>query len=186
MVLEKAQPARMPRLLVALVAITMVGLLAGCGGEGDGRTEPAAGKGGKDVASLTSPGASATGSSAPGERPLIRPDSSSEEKERLWNAWERCLDEHGLGKRELDKEQASKQEKESERLCGSKQPEELWQRAQRTDPQYADKLRDWVTCIRSHGIDAWEDDGFLAFNSLPPDDQMRHVDECQAKAFNAG
>ena len=76
--------------------------------------------------------------------------------------------------------------KKAEKKCVNKEPEEVWERAKRLDPAYADKLRDWVTCIRSHGIDAWESDGFLTFESLPPENQLKKVDECQDKAFGKG
>jgi hypothetical protein len=181
----------------AALALAFGILLTGCGGADKGR-------GSDDVASLVSvaPPQPATSSAAPAseERPLIRTDTSSEEEERLYAVWTTCLEQNGAGtgtKRKMAADAAAgarpntdpgleERYKKAEKKCASKEPEEVWERARRLDPAYADKLRDWVTCIRSHGIDAWESDGFLTFESLPPDNQMKKVDDCQDKAFGKG
>lgn len=185
------------RITGAALAVALGVLLSGCSG-------PDNGQGSDDVASLVSaaPPKPANPSAAPisEERPLLRTDTSSEEEERLYDVWTTCLEQNGAGtgakrnaaadaaagaKPNTDPGLAAKYTK-AEKKCASKEPEEVWERAKRLDPAYADKLRDWVTCIRSHGIDAWESDGFLAFESLPPDNQMKKVDECQDKAFGRG
>jgi hypothetical protein len=172
-------------------------LLSGCSSPG--------GQGDDDVATLVSvaPPKPATSSAAPvsEERPLIRTDTSSEEEQRLYDVWTACLEQNGAGKGEKRKMATSSaargtqantdpgleaRYKKAEKKCASKEPEEVWERAKRLDPAYADKLRDWVTCIRSHGIDAWESDGFLTFESLPPENQLKKVDACQDKAFGKG
>lgn len=169
-------------------------LLSGCGGSDPHK--------GDDVASVAGAATSRPSASAtPEERPLIRTDTSPEEEQRLYDVWEDCLAKHGAGteeERKLASDAAqggplSKADpagmakyKKAAAACASKEPEEVWERAKRLDPAYADKLRDWVTCIRAHGIDAWESDGFLTFESLPPDNQMKEVDACQDKAFGKG
>ncbi|MET0496099.1 MAG: hypothetical protein ABW000_23475, partial [Actinoplanes sp.] len=162
----------------AVLAVTLGVLLSGC-------SSPDKDQGSADVASLVSvaPPKAATSSAAPvsEERPLIRTDTSSEEEERLYGVWTTCLEQNGAGKgvkRKMAADAAAAEPntdpglegryKKAEKKCASKEPEEVWERAKRLDPAYADKLRDWVTCIRSHGIDAWESDGFLTFESLPP------------------
>lgn len=185
------------RITGAVLAVALGVLLAGCSG--------GSGADGDDVASLVSvkppqPSASAAAKAPAEERPLIRTDTSSEEEDRLMDLWQACLEENGIGrnqrkqaadaaqtgpKQNADPELAAKYTK-AEKACANKEPEQVWERAKRLDPAYADKLRDWVTCIRSHGIEAWESDGFLAFESLPPDNQMKKVDECQDKAFGKG
>ncbi|MFG1605096.1 hypothetical protein [Actinoplanes sp. NPDC049265] len=182
----------------AVPAVLLGLLLAGCGS--------ADAQDGEDVATLVSvkPPAPAASSAAPvpAERPLIRTDTSSEEEERLYDVWQSCLEDNGGGtgaKRKAAADAAAEPKvaqnvdpgfeeryKKAEKKCANKEPEELWERAKRLDPAYGDKLRDWVTCIRSHGIDAWESDGFLTFESLPPDNQMKKVDDCQDKAFGKG
>ncbi|WP_305787176.1 hypothetical protein [Symbioplanes lichenis] len=154
------------------------------------------------MATLVSTAPSAAPSKKPAERPLIRTDTSAEEEDRLTQIWIDCMVAHGdpdySAKKALndgaDPGQIVAQRgapgteakhKQAEKACQDKEPEEIWQRAKRLDPTYPDKLRDWVTCIRSYGIDAWEDDGFLAFESLPPDPQMKKVDQCQDKVFGS-
>lgn len=167
------------------IAVLTLGLalMAACGGD---KKDNAAQK--DDVASIATGAASAGPAPSAEERPLIRTDTSAEEKERLWNEYQRCLDQHGITKERQDKAQTggSPEEVAAVNACANKQPEQVWERAKRTDPDYNDKLRDWVTCVRAAGIDAWEHDGFLTFNSLPPADQMKKVDECQDKAFGKG
>jgi hypothetical protein len=183
------------RITGAVLTVALGVLLSGCGGP-DNNT------GGGEVASLASvePPQPATSSAAPAseERPLLRTDTSSKEEERLYDVWNACLAENGAGTGKQRKAAADEMPKvnndpaldakykRAEKKCLNKEPEEVWERAKRLDPAYADKLRDWVTCIRSHGIDAWESDGFLTFESLPPENQLKKVDECQDKAFGKG
>jgi hypothetical protein len=171
------------RLLVAFAALA---LLAGC-------AKAAPSDDGPQVATVASAGPGAAPSPSAEERPLLRADMSAEEKQRLNDIWQRCvadnsgadlatqkrLSDGGAG---LPPEQKERYDK-AVALCAAKEPEEVWERAKRLDPEYGDKLRDWVTCIRAFGIDAWEDNGFLAFNSLPDDEGQKHVDECETKAF---
>ncbi|TQS43490.1 hypothetical protein [Cryptosporangium phraense] len=162
---------------ISLLAVPLL-ILAACGGTA-AEDEP-------EVATLRSSSPSA--SPTPGERPLIRPDTSAEEEDRLTAVWLTCLKEHGHPKQadtpaDLPKEEFEARAKVAEKACESKQPEQLWERSKRLDPDYADKLRDWITCIRAHGIDAWESDGFVTYQSLPPDSDLKKVDECEAKAF---
>ena len=165
-----------------LGAAALCAVLSGCGG-----AEPDPGGGG-DVASLASAEPQQSVTPAAAERPLVRTDTSEKDEDRMWDLWQDCLTENGMPpKAELaESGRDDPRAKKAEAACETKQPEQVWERARRTDPAYADKLRDWVTCIRSHGIDAWEDDGFLAFESLPPENQMKKVDECQDKAFGKG
>jgi hypothetical protein len=183
------------RITGAVLAVSLGVLLSACGG-------PENSKGGDDVASLVSvePRQPTTSSaaSASKERPLVRTDTSREEEKRLYDVWQACLEKNGGVKRKAPAAGAppamspnvdpavEARSKEAEKKCVSQEPEEVWERAKRLDPAYADKLRDWVTCIRSHGIDAWESDGFLSFERLQPDSQMKKVDECQDKAFGKG
>jgi hypothetical protein len=169
-------------------------LLTACaGGEEDKQTD--------EVASLaTETPAAAPASAAPAsqERPLVRPDASEEEEEQLYDVYWACLTDHGVpGYSKSENGTVNSAPKPAEpgegradddpaavAACGHLEPEAPWQRAQRTDPRYADKLRDWITCVRSHGIDAFESEGFLAFESLPSEDKMKFVNECEIKAFS--
>lgn len=184
------------RVTGAVLAVAL--LLTGCSGGADDSSSD-------DVASVVSikppQPASSSAPASPAERPLIRTDTSADEEERLMQVWLGCLEKNGAGtdeKRKMAADSAAgpvaekvdpafeARYKRAEKLCADKEPEQVWERAKRLDPAYADKLRDWVTCIRSQGIDAWESDGFLTFESLPPENQMKKVDACQDKAFGRG
>jgi hypothetical protein len=176
---------------VALLAVLAVSLAA-C-------DDPKPDANSADVASLASADAGPAGTSAPAaaqERPLIRTDTSAADEQRMWDAWLKCLEANGGNKAaaagatydgggvtaNTDPE-ADARSRKAEKACVNKEPEEVWERAKRTDPTYDDKLRDWVTCIRAQGIDVWTKDGYLSFESLPPDNQMKKIDKCQDKAF---
>jgi hypothetical protein len=170
------------RRLAAVLAVAVISSLAACDG---GSSTGTAADDKPEVATIVSSGASPSASAA-SERPLIRTDTSVEESERLYKLYYDCLGQNGV---EIDRgrpNQRSPKYEQARKACESKEPETIWQRAKRTDPEYNDKLRDWVTCIRAFGIDAWEENGSLAFNSLPSDEGMRHVDECQNKVFGTG
>ncbi|WP_033339624.1 hypothetical protein [Catenuloplanes japonicus] len=180
--------------LSRLTGIALVLLLSACSSAPD---TDAAGDS-ADVATLTTdtPAASASPAASAQERPLLRPDASSEEEDRYYDVYWTCLSDHGVPgyTKEADGSVATApkpgagqgrgdDDAAAVAACANLEPETPWQRSQRTDPHYADRLRDWITCIRSHGIDAFEEDGFLAFESLPSEDKMRFVDECEMKAF---
>ncbi|MEV4512663.1 hypothetical protein AB0K00_27295 [Dactylosporangium sp. NPDC049525] len=139
------------------------------------------------VAGGTAQPSSQSAAAAANERPIVRSDMTNEEEDRLWATWKRCLDEHGVPEKDYKRlsDNPDPAAKAAFEACANLEPETPWQRSKRLDPAYGDKLRDWVTCIRAAGIDAWEDNGFLAFNSLPSDEQQVHVDECQRKVFGA-
>ena len=185
------------RLAGVVLAVGLSALLVACGGAAGGDGSDGGDGGDREIPSLATGPATAGDATETPERPLIRSDTSPEEVERMEAEHHRCLEEHGVklippgpGSDQPDEPAAgevSAEQIETENAahaaCEHKEPERLWQRAQRLDPDYADKLREWVTCIRSHGIDAWESDGFLSFHSLPPDDEMEKVDECEERAF---
>ncbi|MBQ0953055.1 hypothetical protein QMA61_36055 [Streptomyces coelicoflavus] len=88
----------------------------------------------------------------PAERPLIRPDTSAEE-ERIIQVCTGCLEQHGYQKLEgysgkvgalhkPDSATLARNEAKfapAQKACADKEPEELWQRAYREDPDYRDK-----------------------------------------------
>jgi hypothetical protein len=182
------------RLTGAGLALTLGVLLSACSGS---TADSGTGTGKGDIASLASGAPQATTSStATNERPLIRTDTSPEEEQRMWDAWQDCIEKNGgapsngaAGKGPRPATDPDRQDPKAMKAveaCANMEPETVWGRAKRLDPAYPDKLRDWVTCVRSHGIDAWESNGLLTFESLPPDNQMKKVDECQDKAFGTG
>jgi hypothetical protein len=179
----------MSPLFARFSAVVVAGLLlTGCSGA------PAENR--DDVASLATgaaSGPSASASSAP-ERPLIRSDTSDAELQRMQEAWQDCLAKNGGSSKEDYAEKKTEDvpqsvieaDKKAAEACADMQPEEVWERAKRTDPLYADKLRDWITCVRAEGINAWESEGFITYESLPPPKQMKKVHACEEKVFGRG
>ncbi|MFI5843504.1 hypothetical protein ACIA8K_27740 [Catenuloplanes sp. NPDC051500] len=160
------------------IAAGLVLLLAACGGE----DKPAEGT--ADVASLTATSGAAAPSASSGaqERPLERPDATQEEIARMYAVFDGCMEQNGFPQK--DGSGTLNQKAAAEKICGHLQPETAFQRSQRLDPaHYGDRLRDWVTCIRSHGIDAYVEDDNLFFESLPAGEDAERVAECQTKAF---
>lgn len=170
---------RLVRPAAVAVALCVVGLAGACGGQNP------SGGGSPQVASAVSekPGESRPAAPAPSERPLVRPDATVEERAALTQPWDACMKKEGANsgdKLRTHYEAAMKK-------CEYLRPEEPWERAKRLDPNYLDKLDQWVSCAKSKGIGVTADSGgFLSFaHGLPPDNQMKLLNECQIKAFNA-
>jgi len=177
------------RLIGAALAAGLGVLLSGCG-------SGSAGDRGDDVASVTS-GAppKAVASTAAGERPLIRHDTSDAEFDRLTQVWLACMKANGDPGKEVlsrpeslkmpaaEKERLADASAKAEKACENKKPEDVLERAQRTDPAYADKLRALITCVRSQGINAWESENSISYEKLPPPAQMAKVHGCEDKVF---
>ena len=181
--------------LAVFAVVAATGALGACGAESASGDEP-------NVATVVGASASASASAGAGasapvvsasaaaeERPLIRTDTSAEEKDRLYEVWIACLEANGLPRKEtgLQVSVSAEVEAKAQTACSSKHPESVWERAKRLDPQYADKLHAWVACLRSHGIDALEDNGFVAFeDGLPSGSKEQWLDKCQDEAFGKG
>ena len=161
-----------------LLAVALVALLAACGSQPDA--------GSPDVATLASGGAPTASPTARDDHPLIRPDTSQEERDRMYAEYNRCLKEHGLDVKQPKGVDAAAPSRmaAAEQACERIRPEQPWERAKRTDPEYADKLHEWVKCVRALGIDATEADGRLTLTVMPTDEQLDKINDCQTKAFN--
>ncbi|WP_399896338.1 hypothetical protein ACGH7X_41200 [Streptomyces sp. BBFR51] len=189
------------RLTVAAVLASFT-LLTACGaGGGDSRASSGESGDDKGVASVTGGDRKPTGAATQAERPLLRPDTSAEEEERLHQVYLSCLEQHGYKKlegysgkvgdpRKPDAATVARNEEKfapAQKACAAKEPEELWQRAYREDPQYQDKFDKWLKCMRSHGLKvapAADDPGILSFDQgLPSADMQKWVDTCEAQAF---
>jgi hypothetical protein len=137
------------RLRTLLPALTVgLTLLSACGTGGS--TEGAADAGTASVASLATaaPGATdpATPTKAKAERPLIRSDTSEAEKARLLKVYLNCLADNGVPQQQIKMfetkhgaggDVVAKLDKQ----CGSKQPEQIYDKARASDPQFADHQR---------------------------------------------
>lgn len=171
------------------IALTAVVLLAGCG-------STASPSGAPGVASVKKPSAAVSPSVA-AERPLVRNDASAAERTRIQDAFIDCLWANGFPREGAAKGPnggfpsdltsfglgAGLQEK-IEKACGAKKPEQMIDRAERLNPDYADHVRDNVACLNEHGLEAVVENGSPALvNGLPGEGQGRWLDECERKAF---
>jgi hypothetical protein len=170
--------SRLVRPAAVVVALCVVGLAGACGGQNQ------SGGGSSQVASAVSekPGSTPAAAPSPSERPLVRPDATTEERVALNQPWEACMKKEGANsgdKLRTHYEAASKK-------CEYLNPEEPWQRAKRLDPNYLDKFDKWISCAKSKGVEVNSTaDGFLSYpHGLPPENQQKLLDECQIKAFN--
>ncbi|WP_217167693.1 hypothetical protein [Streptomyces sp. AC512_CC834] len=188
------------RLAVAAALASLTWLTACGGGSGDSQSSGEAGDD-NGVASVTGKDENPKKEAAKVERPLIRPDTSAEEEERLFQIYTGCLEQHGYKKLEgysgrvgdpdkPDPATLSRNEAKfapARKACAAKEPEELWQRAYREDPEYQDKFGTWLKCMRSHGLEVApspDDPGTFAFeDGLPPANEAKWVDKCEAEAF---
>ncbi|WP_326549819.1 hypothetical protein [Micromonospora sp. NBC_01813] len=181
------------KVLMAGFAVAVIGLLAACGG-GDQDPAPAAGAsagdggvasaGGGGVASIgggAEPGATPSSSA---ERPLIRPDTSPEEEERLYAVYWQCFEDKGVSELARRMEERTPRVQQATKECAPLEPEATWERAMRLDPEYPDKLRAWASCLQDRGVDAFVDGDFLSLaDGLPSGNEIR---ECEAEVFTAG
>ncbi|MFK4149288.1 hypothetical protein [Streptomyces sp. NPDC004065] len=136
----------------------------------------------------------ASSSPAKVERPLIRPDTSEEEKDRLNQVYQDCLAKHGA--KMLKNEDGSwkgafrsgdPKYPAAQRACAHKERETLTMRSAREDPQFREKADRWVACLRKHDVVATVgDDGLLAFpDGTNLDHNIEWADKCEAEVFLA-
>jgi hypothetical protein len=166
------------RLTGVVLSIALAVLPAACAG---GKTT-SGGSSQDHVASLASSSPTATRTPAADERPLIRSDTSKEEELQIYYVYEQCLKDHGdprlqkpglvgPGAPQVNAPGRGDEPPKvvaAQKACANKFPESIVDRARRTDPRYADKLRDWITCMRAAGIDvsASSESGKRYFGSL--------------------
>lgn len=162
-------------------------VLTACGGVG-GNDDADKGGGKDEVASLNSPSAGGGSSDASASadpdagRPQIRLDSTNEEVNRMYDAWQACLKEHGAAPEKYKR----KPDDPSVLACKSKEPLDPPELDPAKNPDYADDVREMVKCMKGHGIKALVYEGNWA---LETGDEMNrpHYNEyelqCQVKAF---
>lgn len=191
------RPAELVRRLAAAAALASLGLITACGGGGSGSSASGKGAGSQDtgVASVTDPSAKPTQVLTQVERPLIRPDTSDEEADRLDQIYQGCLQQHGL---HMDKNtegsfRGSYTDTDSTKIaaakkaCASKQPETLPERDARQNPAWKDKYVKWINCMNAHGLDVvatYDTPGEFGFvKGLPPENKEKWVNVCESQAY---
>ncbi|MET7997681.1 hypothetical protein ABZU76_43040 [Amycolatopsis sp. NPDC005232] len=160
-------------------------------------------------ASAGSPASSATTTDSDAGRPQLRLDSSTEETQSYWDAYDSCLRTNGhavLDGRHsgpvgdpnsppaLDMNDDSPQSKKAEEACKAKLPLQPPELSPRTNPKFNDQFHDMVKCMTDKGahvhvapdtsVDAdgltWQiDDG----SSDTYDNLDKLADQCQKQAF---
>ncbi|WP_213012494.1 hypothetical protein [Paractinoplanes toevensis] len=170
-----------------VLALTGAVALGGCSA-----TTPVAAP---EVATISSP---PPASSAPADtRPQLRLDTSDEERDRLYTAYDDCLVGHGVkvlvtvpgpqGARRLDD---SGDPKSAYLACASKLPLQPRELDEASNPNFAAQWNDHVRCLRKHGIKVhvtkpgewtWDSDT----NVHPPNEDQIEQD-CIREAFGAG
>ncbi|MDG9674993.1 hypothetical protein [Micromonospora sp. DH14] len=149
------------RVAAGLAAVTVfAAALTGCGGGADKDTASGTG----DVASLTTPSAtaSATGTAVSG-RPQLRLDTTDEEETQLWETYRICLHEHGVKKNDgrqpgatgtgtgLSLDQSG-EPKAAYVVCADKMPLQPPELDRDRNPNYVSQWNDYVQCLRGHGL----------------------------------
>ncbi len=147
-----------------------------------------------DVATLQST-AAAPPSSAPtpaAERPVIPVDDNVDAIGRLETAWVYCLRDNGvpldtaIGESKTARKEPRYQA--AYKTCAIKEPEFWIDREARTNPEYADRLRDAVTCLKSKGhkarLDTSKTPAVIAYPSMGQETAaIDDRDECLREAF---
>ncbi|SNT65643.1 hypothetical protein SAMN05421812_12492 [Asanoa hainanensis] len=182
------------------VAVLLAAALAGCGGTSTTDT------GSGQVASLTTPDvtASATGAATDGGRPQLRLDSTDEEENALWQAYNVCLFEHGVKKNEgrsagaagdgtgLSLDQSG-EPKAAYVACQNKLPLQPPELDRDKNPNYVSQWNDYVQCLRKRGANihslpdgsgwTWDDDVNTAGPGLDEDELPKAEKDCTMEIF---
>src|SRR5690349_20639904 len=140
---------RIRKLHVIVGTVLVLQVLAGCGGtDATDRS---------DVATLqtANPTAAASPSAAAQERPLRRPDDDPEVFDRYVAVYRKCLVDKGatMGKGEKPQIGTDPASKAAAAECWHLYPENWTEREQRTNPEYADLLREAAKCLKNKGHD---------------------------------
>jgi hypothetical protein len=185
----------MSRKLTIALALAL-GVLAGC----SGTAEESAPK----VVSLEPPSGApdaATAAAAPTAAPVIRPDTTFAEEQRMQQPWMRCLKEQGVpmqttetGLLDIDAGGDSKETNgrilaenpKNEKACGKLRPVLAPELDEEKNPYYADDDDNFHKCRVEHGEPLVKKDGKWqpgpGWNDWAPDDDVSLA--CQAEAFD--
>jgi hypothetical protein len=172
--------------LFGLSAATLTLLaIGGCGGS-DPSSKP-------DVANVRGTQPTAVASSRAPERPLIRPDATEQEIHAMEQAYLRCLQQNGVvmnasstGELGKPKDLYDPHMPAAAKACAPKEPENWLDRERRNNPEFVDRLRDAVKCLKAKGFNARVDGDPPSIHYSNTAEFMRAGDaeaECQRKAF---
>jgi len=176
-----------PRIAFAAAVLA----LAACGSPAD--------TGGDQVATLASaaPSTAPPAASATADRPQLRLDTSTEEANRFWTAYNDCLLKHGV-KTNSDRAGAvgagpgvalddSGEPKSAYTACAVKLPRQPPELDEDLNPNFAQQWNDNVKCLRAHGLMVHvTNPGEWTYDSsdIPvPDNEAEIENACELEAF---
>lgn len=173
----------------ALAAAVLTVVVTGCGGTADA-TKP-------QIATLRSADAPAASTAAAQERPVIRADATADDINALEQAYFGCLAAAGVPMSKSENGEYGKPKwagstdkrwGPASEACAAKEPESWYDREQRVNPEFADRLRDAVKCLKDRGFKARLEGDPPKIRYSDTAEFMRAGDaesECQRKAFSA-
>ncbi|GIF70336.1 hypothetical protein Ais01nite_83710 [Asanoa ishikariensis] len=188
-----------PRTALLAAAVLLAAALTGCGGA------PGADNG-TEVATLTTPDVkvSASDAATDGGRPQLRLDSTDEEENALWQAYNVCLFEHGVKKNEgrsagavgdgggLSLDQSG-EPKAAYVACENKLPLQPPELDRDKNPNYVSQWNDYVQCLRKRGANihslpdgsgwTYDDDVNTAGPGLDEDEMAKAEKSCTMEIF---
>jgi len=154
---------------------------------------------GGQVATLASTApAKASPAASTAARPQLRLDTSEEEANRFWTAYEDCLVGHGVKVNPTDQAGAagdgpgrrldqSGEPKSAYIACAGKLPQQPPELDEDTNPNYAQQWNDNVKCLRAHGLMVHvTNPGEWTYDSADgqiPDNQSEIESACLLEAF---
>jgi hypothetical protein len=110
--------------------------------------------------------------SGPDARPVLRPDASNEDLDRMFGAWSDCLHKHGVPNRwqggnvpaskilETSRSNKSKKFAAADKACASKEPEDYKDRLKRQDPtDYQERGLKFQKCLKDKNVKFTPDTG---------------------------
>jgi hypothetical protein len=138
---------------LAAVAISSIVLIGGCSSDPSAPpSEPAASVASVPRSSSSEPAGQATTAAA--DRPLIRLDTTPEETDRMYEAYNACLTEQGVPPKAARKlAEDNNQYTAAFAACANQEPEDYQEREKRLNPAaFADHQREQIKCMREHGL----------------------------------
>lgn len=173
----------------ALVAVAVTVVVTGCCDSAD-PTKP-------QIATLRSADAPAASTAAAQERPLIRPDATEADIKALEQTYFACLAAAGAPVAKSENGEYGKPAGDgwkdkrlgpASKACAAKEPESWFDRERRVNPEFVDRLREVVKCVKDKGFKARLDGDPPRVRYSDTAEFMRAGDaesECQDEAFRS-
>ncbi|GIE74066.1 hypothetical protein Aph02nite_00160 [Actinoplanes philippinensis] len=178
-------------LAVTLTTLFLAGLAAGCSAEKEKEAPP-------QVASLQSPDSVPSKGAVSAAAPVIRPDTTAAEVQRMQQPWFQCLKEHDVPTRTteeglLDLDASASvngriraSEPDMVKACGKLEPVLAPELDEDRNPYWADDDDNYHKCLVEGGVDLVKKNGEWVpgptWGEYSPNESLEL--RCQAKAFD--